>query len=498
MKIPIEVDLGILDTYHLEDLDLVYAVAELIDNSIGSYYRHKDKFDSPLVISIDCTLDRFSISDNAAGISADDFGSALILGKRNQKNRIANDLGVYGVGLKRSILWIGRTTIFRSASLKDGKSYSLTYPKRNLDGSYKTETELELRQFDGKSGLTIEITDLYQDNVQGFNTSVIDNLKASLGLIYQKFIESGDIYITINTQKLNVQKREVLVDRYYTCYKETGLKQAALKYCLTDHKAKKIEWKIPVECSIGDYRISGWLGIKKGATKSGIGIFVYREKRGILGIPPAVVYNPFDFKVGDSNYLRLLGEIEIHGFKKPTMGNALPEKNILDMLFINFKQNLTFKQVEVDDEQLYNFFKQLTQHKVNMIDSGPCQSDPIDLATKDAQAKQGNQPSKTIAKDVPYNYGTPKIEVPKQLITKDLHDFSYVIDDVNFEMKVYDDQANSINYTVEDSFFYVEIRSMTKLEPGYLKLLASYILLFHEANPILNKNPSEIAKVLPR
>lgn len=497
MKIPIEVDLGILDTYHLEDLELVYAVAELIDNSIGSYYRHKDKFDSPLEISIECTSDRFSISDNAAGISADDFGSALIMGKRNQKNRIANDLGIYGVGLKRSVLWIGRTTIFKSASLEDGKSYSLTYPKRNLDGSYMTETELELRQFDGKSGLTIEITDLYHDNVQGFNTSVIDNLKTSLGLIYQKFIESDDLYITINTQKLNVQKREILVDRYYTCYKETGFKQAGLKYCLTDHKAKKIEWKIRVESSRGDYRISGWLGIKMGAPKSGIGIYVYRENRGILGIPPAVAYNPFDFKVGDSNYLRLFGEIEIHGFKKPTMGNALPEKNILDMLFIDFKQNLTYKQVDVNDEQLYNFFKQLTQHKVNMIDSRPCPADPIVLPTN-VQVKQGDKPSEKRTTFIPYNYGSPEIEEPKSLIPNDIHDFSYVIDAINFEMKVYDGQINSINYTVEDRIFYVEIRSVTKLVPGYLKLLANYILLFHEANPILNRNPSDIAKVLPQ
>ena len=269
MKIPIDVDLSILDTFHLEDLELVYAVAELIDNSIGSYYRHKDKINTPLVISIECKSDRFSISDNAAGISADDFRSALILGRKNEKSRIENDLGVYGVGLKRSILWIGRTTIFKSSSLKDGQSYLLSYPQRNNDGTYKTDCDLELLNYDGKSGLTVEITELYEDNVQGFNLSIIDNLKERLGLIYKKFIESEEVFITINNQNLNVsnvRKREVLVDRYYTAYKDNGSNQKANKYCLVDHKASKLEWKIPVEASQGDIKSLDGL-VLKGALK---------------------------------------------------------------------------------------------------------------------------------------------------------------------------------------------------------------------------------------
>jgi hypothetical protein len=498
MKIPVEVDLGILDTYHLEDLELVYAVAELIDNSIGSYFRNRDIIKSPLIISIDCTSDRFIISDNAAGISAEDFRSALILGRKNKKSRIENDLGVYGVGLKRSILWIGRTTTFKSSSLKDSQSYILTYPQRNVDGSYKTESDLELVHYDGKSGLTIEITGLYEENVERFSTTVVDNLKESLGLIYKKYLESEEIFITINTQKLHVNKREILVDRYYTSYKETGSKQAANKYCLVDHKSKKVEWKLPIEASRGNYRISGWLGIKKGAQKSGLGIYVYREKRGILGIPPAVVYNPFGLKVGDSNYLRLIGEIEIHGFKKPTMGNALPEKSILDSLFIDFKQNLTYGQVQVPDEILYKFFKQLTQHKVNMIDSRPCQDASQDLVPR-IEVQKDLQDGGDVAKGrLPYNDGVTSREVNVTEIRKEVSDFSCIVDSRNFKFIVHKSSYNEITYSVDGTEFQVEIRSVTNLANGYLKLLANYILLFDEANPILKMDPRDMSKLLPQ
>jgi len=496
MKIPQQIDLDILDTYHLENLQLVHAIAELIDNSIGSYYRNKSNLNGPLIINISCSPDEFSITDNAYGISEFDFKNALVLGKSNTKTKIHNDFGVYGVGLKRSILWIGRTSEFISNSFEDKKQHSLIYPKRDENGRFLKKTDLVSSDNYNSHGLKISITDLHFDNVQGFNPDIIDNLKVNLGFIYYKFLETEEVYITINTQKLFVQKREILVDRLYDSYKNTGINTKGKKYCLKNHNAKKIEWKIPVNQTNGKYSITGWLGIKRGAPKSGIGIYVFREKRGILGIPPAEVYNPYNLKDGDSNYLRLMGEIEIHGFKKPTMGNALPEISILTELLKAFKQDVNFERKEFNEELLYKFFTQLNLHKVGMIDSSPCQQ-PTAIH-KEEIANQINEKAHSTELQSP---STPisylKHNTTEEQITNKKEEFNFTLNGIHFLVHLEKNRLNHLKYLKEDNKVNIYIKSFNEYNATSLKFICHYILLFDEANPILNKPGNFLTSILP-
>jgi hypothetical protein len=496
MKIPIEIDLNILETYHLEDLKLVHAIAELIDNSIGSYYRNKDRIAGPLVISITCDPERFVITDNAAGISELDFKSALILGKANRKEKVNNDFGVYGVGLKRSILWIGRSTEFVSKSLEDKKIHKIIYPKRDDNGHILPESELLSSDNYLQHGLSISITDLYFDNVQGFNPDVVEELKVNLGFIYHKFLETEEVFISVNTQKLSVQKREVLVDRLYDAYQSTGENTRGNKYCLKSYDSKKLEWRIPVDQTNGKQRITGWLGIKMGATKSGIGIYVFRDKRGILGIPPAAPYNPYNLKVGDSNYLRLMGEIEIHGFKKPTMGNALPEKTILDQLLLDFKQDVSFERVKFKDDILLKFFKQLNSHKVGMIDSSPC----VPTASTSRGVTYSNQKSEFNPKSDPHE--STGIVYRKLSLTNDSSNippkvFNYVVNKVNFIINIEKGYTSLMTYIREDDEIRINIKTVSDIDSTGLKLICQYILLFDEVNPFLNKPMEFLSSILP-
>ena len=496
MKIPQQIDLNILDTYHLEDLKLVHAIAELVDNSIGSYYRNKESLKGPLIINITCSPDKFTISDNAYGISQSDFQNALVLGKSNTKTKIDNDFGVYGVGLKRSILWIGRTTEFISNSFEDKKVYSLTYPKRDEKGNFLTETELVTSEYNGTHGLTISISDLHFDNVQGFNPDIVDNLKINLGFIYYKFLETQEVYITINTQKLSIQKREILYDRFYDSYQLTGLKSKDSKYCLKNHTAKIIEWKIPVNQTNGKYSITGWLGIKRGAPKSGVGIYVFREKRGILGIPPAAPYNPYNLKVGDSNYLRLIGEIEIHGFKKPTMGNALPEISILTELLKAFKQDVSFERIEFKEDLLYKFFTQLNLHKVGMIDSSPCQkTTPVKM--EDISNPQHSYLPSGDAQSTGPTISYLKSNSLREPESIKKEEFNFTINGINLLVNIEKSQSHNLEYSKDGNTVYIYIKSNHQFNASSLKFICHYILLFDEANPILNKPKEFLKSILP-
>ena len=94
-SIPTYVDNNYLDTIRFEKLELVSAIAELIDNSIGSYFRNKPLLDEQLRIDITWNIDEFIIQDNAGGISLDGFKTALLVSPKIERDSIPNDVGQF-------------------------------------------------------------------------------------------------------------------------------------------------------------------------------------------------------------------------------------------------------------------------------------------------------------------------------------------------------------------------------------------------------------------
>ena len=475
MRIPVAADVSLYSQLHLDELKLAHAIAELIDNSIGSYYRYKEKLSGSLIIDIRCSEEEFIIVDNAAGISAHDFSDVFIYAKRNSKEKVDKDLGTYGVGMKRSALWIGSQVKFESQSLLDRKTYSLTFDSENVTDS------VELTQLDAfrSSGLSVLITKLHRDNVEDFNLTVIDRLRDELGLIYSRYLASDEVFIRINDQRVVARQRRILFDRFHKAYVKIDGASKKERFRLKDSSVPKIEWKINYETENGKFKIKGWLGIKASGDKRDLGIYIYRNGRGIFGIPPGEVYNPFGFNVGDTNYNRIIGEFDIEGFEKPTMGNALPQRAILDqMINRNFKFDLRSKQISNIHSDLYNFFDQLSRHSPYMTDSQPVSLiKPIPVNPPGSPIYGIEEPEKltTVQEVIPK---TVQEVIPKAPVNIEKKVFNFTLDNQRFIIIVANENRRSLEYNFDGEILKIEISTERELDNLHLKLICKCIELY--------------------
>jgi hypothetical protein len=407
------------------------------------------------------------IVDNAAGISAHDFSDVFIYAKRNSKEKVERDLGTYGVGMKRSALWIGSQVKFESQSLLDQKTYSVTFDSENVTDSVELRESNEFRS----SGLSVVITNLHKDNVEDFRLSVIERLRDELGLIYSRFLSSDEVFIRINDQRVVGKQRRILFDRYHKAYIKIDGASKKEKFRLKESSFPKIEWKINYEAENGQFKIKGWLGIKASGDKRDLGIYIYRNGRGIFGIPPGEAYNPFGFKIGDTNYNRIIGEFNIEGFEKPTMGNALPQKAILDqMINRNFKFDLRSRQIPNLHNDLSNFFEQLSRHSPFMTDS-----QPVSLIKPVPDAPVVRPPY-----DIPEPQTPPMVRevIPQAPIRTEKKVFNFTLDNQRFIIVVANEIRRSLDYYFEGEILKIEISTERELDNLHLKLICKCVELY--------------------
>jgi hypothetical protein len=456
-SIPTYVDNNYLDTIRFEKLELVSAIAELIDNSIGSYFRNKPVLDEQLRIDISWNIDEFIIQDNAGGISLDGFKTALLVSPKIERNSIPNDVGQYGLGMKKSALWIGNTIEFISGSIEDQKTYSVVWPKRSSN-VIQREADLETINDYNSHGLRIRITNLNEWNTNNFVNE--NKIKRTLESIFRKYIIEDNVYISVNTEKLTPVERIILKDRHVSAYNKTDDKR---KHCLNKHLEPIIEWKLPVKHSLNGYSIEGWLGIQKSSEIFSTGVYVYYKRRGVLGFNE-IRYNPYTNDLSSFNYKRLIGELEIHGFEKPPMGNDMPQKQNLDDVLEDFKGEIRTGKIEVE-YPLNHFFDQLDNHRKTMIDAEPCIKRTIGEVPQSAGINVKPQSRRQ-------EYTT---DSTPQTVTEDQN---FTIDNITYVIDVY--HSNKISFQIEDneSIIKIEICHPKKINIDNLYLIC-YIIHYH-------------------
>lgn len=106
-----------------KDVTVESSILDLIDNSIDAYKKEKDKIKQGIIeISYSIADDYFSINDNCGGMSKEiAINKAFRFG--NERDRDAGTLGMYGIGMKRSIFKIGSDFVVESKT--DTDSYKV-------------------------------------------------------------------------------------------------------------------------------------------------------------------------------------------------------------------------------------------------------------------------------------------------------------------------------------------------------------------------------------
>lgn len=193
------------------DISLEHAVLDLVDNSLdgairqrideirlGSAEPYKD-----LYCELKFSADEFEISDNCGGIPADRIDAALKLGRDDPS--IDSDkptIGMYGIGMKRSIFKISAdsTVVSKSSSATTRVNYDKEWMNPN-----NPKWTLDLDETDPVAdgyGVTITANELWPNISRTFSSkSFFDDLVRTISRYYAYVIEKG-FSIIVNGKKV--------------------------------------------------------------------------------------------------------------------------------------------------------------------------------------------------------------------------------------------------------------------------------------------------------
>ncbi|MBL3594829.1 ATP-binding protein [Rhodovulum sulfidophilum] len=193
------------------DISLEHAVLDLVDNSLDGAIRERiseirgrnAKPYAGLQCALEISGDHFRISDNCGGIPDNRLDAALRLGRDDIS--IDDDkptIGMYGIGMKRSIFKISQdaTVVSKSAT----STVTVRYDEEWLDPDNPDWT-LTLQQeppSPGEPGVSITANKIWPNISRIFrSTSFHDDLARALSRYYAYVIEKG-FSITLNGHEI--------------------------------------------------------------------------------------------------------------------------------------------------------------------------------------------------------------------------------------------------------------------------------------------------------
>lgn len=223
------------------DISLEHAVLDLVDNSVDGAIRTKiDEIRlnaATPYTGLGCDLmisgEEFSIKDNCGGIPKDRLDAALKLGRED--GSIDNDkptIGVYGIGMKRSIFKIAADATVTSNSSSGFAKVDYTEAWMNPDNSDWRLTISEDEVQSGDQGVTIMANKLRPNIATTFSSKAfIDDLMDALSRYYAYIIEKG-FSITVNTIRVRALpvefKSDDVVSPYFYESDTNGVKTTVL------------------------------------------------------------------------------------------------------------------------------------------------------------------------------------------------------------------------------------------------------------------------------
>ena len=178
------------------DISLDNCILELIDNCLDGAHRKNpdsngarnlDVFYAKLNIG----KDMFTIEDNCGGIGiAEAIDYAFCFGRRPDAPDDGDfSIGLYGIGMKRAIFKIGRTTEIRSSTQKEGFVSNISVDKwlRHDDWEFDMD-DAPVENI----GTIIRVRDLYRSISEEFaDSTFVNSLIRTIERDYVRFIERG-------------------------------------------------------------------------------------------------------------------------------------------------------------------------------------------------------------------------------------------------------------------------------------------------------------------
>lgn len=189
------------------DIDIHDCIFELLDNAVDSYTRNKIEEKREIRLNFD--KNELSIFDNCGGIDKKKLKEEVFrFGTKDFLNNVPT-IGLYGIGLKRSIFKLGELIVFET---DDGKDYCKLeidvndwLKKKDEEGNDIWDIELTetstTRLINGQKPFTrIKVKKLRYETIESFVLEFERNLKETVKIYYSRFIQNERISFYINDE----------------------------------------------------------------------------------------------------------------------------------------------------------------------------------------------------------------------------------------------------------------------------------------------------------
>lgn len=172
----------------VKDIDLIDAILDLVDNAIDGYI--KKQLSGKRKIAINFSSDEFVIKDNCGGIEKEEtYNNVFRFGLAKVSEKKERTIGVFNIGLKRSIFKIGENILIES---DDGKDlFSIRIDKEWLESEQSWDLHFDKEEDSkGKPFTKITIKDIFPNIADEFTSTTFENrLINTIRNTYSVFLE---------------------------------------------------------------------------------------------------------------------------------------------------------------------------------------------------------------------------------------------------------------------------------------------------------------------
>lgn len=300
LEIDIRPEVNILSVLRHLNYKPWFAMAEFVDNSLGSYLAmpsHGESTPDKLRVQIDTSgagEGRILITDNAAGIKAEDFPRAF---RAAQVPPDRSGLSEFGMGMKSAASWFARKWSVRTTVAGEAVQRSISFDLADITDNHLDHLSVRESWCEPSAHFTVvELTDLNRVP----QTATVSKIRSHLASIYRAFVRDGRMELTFNGEILSFDAVDVLV---------------APAAGELDGPVSRWQKEIHLELS-GGRRVDGFAAIRAVGSTSQAGFALLRRGRLIMGSHDDS-YRPTEI-FGRSNsytYQRLFGELTLDGFE---------------------------------------------------------------------------------------------------------------------------------------------------------------------------------------
>ena len=192
-----------------KDINIRDCILDLVDNSVDSYIRNNIKSKRKIIIRFN--KDEFYMFDNCGGIPLKELKAEVFRFGAESFTRRKPTIGLYGIGLKRSIFKLGKHIIFET---DDGNNYSKLDINVKMWIRKPDDWTLPLSTTSGKSKLKpkqkpytrIKIPELNEEIIEAFTTKFENELIKLMQIYYTRFLDNK---IDIKVNEVNLSQSPI-------------------------------------------------------------------------------------------------------------------------------------------------------------------------------------------------------------------------------------------------------------------------------------------------